>query len=107
MVLAESFANSFTVVVGSATVQQTIHQLRFLNVECNHQIERHPAFCQHAVEGFGLGHSPGKAIEQAATSTILLPKAISNDADHDLVWHKFARVHVTGSFVTEFGAGIL
>ena len=96
-----------TVVVGPAAVQQAIDQLRLLDLECQHQIERHPAFCQHAVEGFGLGDGSRKAIEQAAASTVLFPKAISNDADHDLVGHQLAGVHVAGRFVAELGAGIL
>ena len=66
MVLPESFANGFAVVVGPATVQQAIDQLRLLDIECQHQIERHPAFCQHAVEGLGLRDSSRKAVEQAA-----------------------------------------
>ena len=107
MVLPESLANRFAVVVGPAAGQQAIDQLRLGHIECQHQIERHAALGQHAVERFGLGDGPRKTIEQAAASAVLFRKAITDDADHDLIGHELAGVHVAGRFAAELGAGLV
>ena len=79
-----------------AACQQPLDQLVFGHVECQHQVERHAALGQHAIERFGLRHRAGKAVEQAAVGAIGLRQPLDDDADDDVVGHQLAGVHVVG-----------
>ena len=57
---------------GRPRASKSIDQLRLGHIECQHQVERHAALGQHAIERFGLRHGARKAIEQAAACTVLL-----------------------------------
>ena len=48
---------------------------------------------EHHVQRGRLGLGPREAVQDEARMAVVLAQALSDDVDHDLVWHQVAPVH--------------
>ena len=78
------------------------HQRFFVHVDADYVVDLGTQPLQHLVQGFGLGHCPGKTVQDESLFAIRLGQPVFDDTDDYFIGHQCSGIHALLGLLAHF-----